>query len=414
MTSRGSVPLHIEVRHERALSSRIAQTIGELVRDGAPGVATAALRDLGAVDDDEAYVGQVLPGRDPIASWANDAAEQAERGLRLDGAVRTLSLPSDNLGLAFFPDHGRASAAWHDDTFAIVEFPAGLRSVQVSYDESGAAKACRRAAIRELGGSVPARLLSTLSAETSLDWYCYTGEDTVGQHGSWRVDSTVPYVGPRSIKIETAGRPGMVHLKPWQWLGQRLDKPLEDRWMGTRLATYVAKLGSLVDQHPEVGEARDGSLIGPIVWVHGTSSCGLVHLRQLIPLVPPGHPVFRFEHDTFQDINDNGAELGELLHRKLAPASRGVVLLAHSRGGLVARVAAALLASDRPKLEITLVTLGTPHQGTPLVNAGHRVLKAMVAMTSFGLGATPIPDPASMLLKYLAVAYGAPRWLTSV
>jgi hypothetical protein len=106
--------------------------------------------------------------------------------------------------------------------------------------------------------------------------------------------------------------------------------------------------------------------------------------------------VHRFEHDTFQDINTNGHQLAELLDERLMPGAE-LLLVGHSRGGLVSRVAANELTSARDDLRVTVLTLGTPHLGTPIV--GDRALRALVSFTKFGLKA--VPDPASMLLKYL-------------
>ena len=89
---------------------------------------------------------------------------------------------------------------------------------------------------------------------------------------------------------------------------------------------------------------------------------------------------WRFEHDTFLGIARNVRDLVAAVRRQCvadAPAgpSRHVVLVAHSRGGNVARFALPLLRKHFGKLGWTFaaVTLGSPHLGTHVFErVGHR------------------------------------------
>jgi pimeloyl-ACP methyl ester carboxylesterase len=74
----------------------------------------------------------------------------------------------------------------------------------------------------------------------------------------------------------------------------------------------------------------------------------------------------RFEHDTFISIDANANELSQLLEERSGDVER-ITLLAHSRGGLVSRAAADLLA-DPIAARTSVHTFGTPHTGTALAD----------------------------------------------
>jgi pimeloyl-ACP methyl ester carboxylesterase len=129
-----------------------------------------------------------------------------------------------------------------------------------------------------------------------------------------------------------------------------------------------------------------------VVFVHGTFSCCI---PSLVAAGPFRSPTYRFEHDTFRPITDNADELVQAVNRLLQPAP--LYLVAHSRGGLVARLAARRLSQDCP---VRVLTYGTPHLGTPLANAGTRAWSALLAMGRSAAGAFAW-DPASLAGKVL-------------
>jgi pimeloyl-ACP methyl ester carboxylesterase len=128
-----------------------------------------------------------------------------------------------------------------------------------------------------------------------------------------------------------------------------------------------------------------------MVFVHGTLSCALQSLKDLFPTTPHDELVFRFEHDTFARIGENGRELATLIRDKL-PVKR-LVLVAHSRGGLVARIAAALLQREHFGGEVRLLTFGTPHAGTPLVRVSSGLLNLLLKLGSPIVGGVPLMTP---------------------
>lgn len=75
-------------------------------------------------------------------------------------------------------------------------------------------------------------------------------------------------------------------------------------------------------------------------------------------------------HDSLASIENNGLDLAFLLDKVLGGTHAHILFVAHSRGGLVAREACAQIARGafaRLQHSVTkVITLGTPHQGTPL------------------------------------------------
>ena len=119
-----------------------------------------------------------------------------------------------------------------------------------------------------------------------------------------------------------------------------------------------------------------------IVFVHGGLSCCFDAFADLFPRIeaslvelgdaPPLVSLLRFEHDTYQGIRVNAERLCDLVTQKLAQQGAGaaqpeLLFIAHSRGGLVARLASDLLIErghwGRDRLEV--FTYGSPHRGTP-------------------------------------------------
>jgi hypothetical protein len=134
-----------------------------------------------------------------------------------------------------------------------------------------------------------------------------------------------------------------------------------------------------------------------LVWVHGTIACCLPSLSQLGKL-----PVktFRFEHDTFRSIRENAEDLLKAIH-DYARHATSLVLVGHSRGGLVARYAAEHWARRLPGRPPAVLTFGTPHAGTPLATAGIRVFDAAVGGGQAAIDAIPTWDPISLATKLL-------------
>lgn len=100
-------------------------------------------------------------------------------------------------------------------------------------------------------------------------------------------------------------------------------------------------------------------------------SPGAPATRGLTPVLAaafPTIPIYGYSYPTYYNIATNGAALAAQLQTLAATpgAPSRVILVAHSMGGMVARSAAALV----PNLTLGVITLGTPHEGTPIVKGG--------------------------------------------
>lgn len=134
------------------------------------------------------------------------------------------------------------------------------------------------------------------------------------------------------------------------------------------------------------------------------------------------YPTYRYEHDTFVGLAENARELDELITHCFPVedgVGRRIVLIAHSRGGLVARWARHRLTRSSMVRVVDIVTLGTPHHGTPIVSDGlERIARLMgVVETARALlrmdtlvdaSGVAIEDPISLAGAYLYQAAGLP------
>lgn len=355
--------------------------------------------------------GQTVPGIDPLSDWADAAAATANELGTLDGRVEAVELPWGVGGALYLDARGApACLAWHDDAFAVVDVPDGLDQVLVTYEESARSREVRETA----EGLLAAPDGAPRRSETWLEWFGFFGDNTVSDHGSDALPDLPP--GTAEVEIETVGLRGRLAVRAWRWVGAPLERPVADPMWQSRLHRDIETYSEAADVVPDVRavptvDAVDtGTALVPfpglrmLVWVHGTVSTALEATDVLRHDVSV--PFFRYEHDTFLEIDENAYDLARLLADRLRHRGR-VDLVGHSRGGLVARVAADLLRHGslehgvpcRDDLRVRVLTLGTPHAGTPVVNAGSRALTALAGAARFG--AAPLPDPASMLLKYL-------------
>jgi pimeloyl-ACP methyl ester carboxylesterase len=191
-----------------------------------------------------------------------------------------------------------------------------------------------------------------------------------------------------------------------QTAGSLLTRPIRearDPMMWRRLRASEARYSAIARNYPDIGEVtlRHGKLrlVGAagkepvLIFIHGTMGCALPALAQLS--LPPYRDIktFRFEHDTFRNLTDNAEDLVAAV-KAYAPDATQIFLAAHSRGGLVARYAAATLGSD-----VEVLTFGTPHLGTPIAIAGTRAFNLLVAAGRTGVGAVPNWDPVTLASK---------------
>lgn len=128
-----------------------------------------------------------------------------------------------------------------------------------------------------------------------------------------------------------------------------------------------------IRQGPQLTEALSGDWLTEqhidrplIVFVHGFTANGDYFRRMAKFLAGSGFSAAVFDYDSYVGIDTAGTQLAELLQPYIgAIRDRGLVLIAHSMGGLVARYF--LQNAAGPELSPLirgLCTLGTPHGGT--------------------------------------------------
>jgi len=84
-----------------------------------------------------------------------------------------------------------------------------------------------------------------------------------------------------------------------------------------------------------------------------------------------GHHVFEPQVDSIGTVEDRGSELAAKIldwQQKMSLTTQPVHIIAHSMGGLDARYAISKVKGFAPHVA-TLVTIGTPHRGSPVADA---------------------------------------------
>jgi pimeloyl-ACP methyl ester carboxylesterase len=97
---------------------------------------------------------------------------------------------------------------------------------------------------------------------------------------------------------------------------------------------------------------------------------GQVYFRDLLPQLAKDFPnaaIYVYDYESFRDYDETGRSLATLLtHEQRQHNFSRVVLIGHSMGGLVARVAGQILASGSYVPLKGILALASPNLGTPL------------------------------------------------
>lgn len=203
---------------------------------------------------------------------------------------------------------------------------------------------------------------------TMLLWRCYLGSNTKVIDGlSELSDGRSARIRVRALRATGLFAARIVYASHKIVGRSATDFTAGRRLRRTELAfEYEAKNCPSVVTTPARATVDGRFVVGgvrhAVVAVHGTMACALplaAELRQLVRNYPA---VLRFEHDTWLPISDNAKQLTEAVTRLELDQ---VTLVAHSRGGLVARECAARLRKST-QLDVRVITLGTPFEGTPM------------------------------------------------
>jgi pimeloyl-ACP methyl ester carboxylesterase len=336
-----------------------------------------------------------LPGVDGIEYWGRPAAAPVsnEVGGEIppdvsEADLEYLELPDASgkpTPTLRYSEGSDEAFAFHERE-AVVANVTGLKEIEITQDERHTSPLADR-------GQISRR----------LEFRHYAGR--IITEGEAEFDA-----GSNTIRVEVPdgpeGEPLGLAARFLQTAGKLLSRPLKessDPLMWRRLQKSEARYSASARNFPDIGEVtlRHGQLriVQPadqqrvLIFIHGTMSCALPAMAQLD--LPP-HPTirtFRFEHDTFRPLSDNAEALVEAIKAYAAKATK-IFLVAHSRGGLVARHAAAKI--DK---EVQVYTFGTPHLGTPIATAGVRSMNILLAGGRAGIRGLPLWEPVSLAAK---------------
>ena len=323
-----------------------------------------------------------LPGIDGIEDWGEKALDligPPKRGHGLEyGRIGETEDRREIRGLSWVSIDDRTIAFHFPET--IIADVAGLREIDILGEASVVAPS-----------GPPRRLF--------LEWRAYLGTSTLVAEGEAEFEEVAAPAGRlQRARIWLENKVGFLIGRIVHIMGKPPRLVAHDPCFHGRLQHYENRYPEIAKAYPDLriwarmpalhrAPAR-GSMI---VFVHGTFSCALPNLALLHPL---GVPTFRFEHDTLEPIAENAEKLVEAVTTLLQPDP--LHLVAHSRGGLVARLAARDLSQRR---RVVVRTYGTPHLGTPLANAGDRAWRALLSMGRTAAAGIFSWDPASLVVK---------------
>jgi pimeloyl-ACP methyl ester carboxylesterase len=136
-----------------------------------------------------------------------------------------------------------------------------------------------------------------------------------------------------------------------------------------------------------------GLCMNDLQWLHGPSQDGHDHGAMLAEA--HGFEPIYLHYNTGRHIHENGFDFAALLEKKLkdwpVPVTQ-LVIIGHSMGGLITRSACHQAMQSKQawvKVLSKLVTLGSPHAGSPLERAGRGV--------DYVLGISPYSAPFARL-----------------
>ncbi len=322
-----------------------------------------------------------VSAHDAIELWADRAVREsvefdwASQG-KLEQLEEAVALYSSIPETA---DDRPDTLAWHDHTTVIIPVAADARQLMLEYTSSFRDEN-RLDRLRYRYGSSEHRLETIFEARGY-----YGAQSAVIDH--WRDMRRTGHGYVASIR----GSAGYIVGR----ILRRLTKPAPA--LNTD-PTYRRRLTDMCERFPDIARncvdlASISTVREPdnaIVFVHGTVSCSIQSLKDLFP-ANLGVPIYRYEHDTFLPVSDNASELADLIGNHLR--AKRLTIVAHSRGGLVARIAHAKLRRSGYPGEVAVLTFGTPHEGTPLANVGRAFVNLLFKLGSYIAGAIPVVSP---------------------
>jgi hypothetical protein len=330
--------------------------------------------------------------RDAIQHWSKKAAEASqELGWRGPGKIEAIED-----ALAYFNTGAAASStpetiAWHDATSVIIPLT-GLHDIEIEYipsprDENRAARFKHD------------YCTDCHKIETVLDWRGYFGTQSAVVDGwsEFRREAGA-YV------LRLRARAGFLVGSVLRRITRKQPSFENDPTAPGRLIEMSERYPAIVESYPDLSSMASVTTGRAVVFVHGTVSCGIQGLKDMPNL---SVPAYRYEHDTFRPVQENAAELAGLIQTRIE--AKNLLLVAHSRGGIVARLAMAELSRRGYNGDVELFTFGTPHAGTPLVNIGSKLLNVLFKLGEEIVNGVPVVSVLSKGYSFLMDAPSLPE-----
>lgn len=337
------------------------------------------------------------PWTDPIPAWAPMLGDFNEAGL----SFRTSEVPGAQLAITW---EANGIEAWHHPTLVVVPVPDDAEQLRIKYDWDRASPWPNFAwnwpdPYRELPPTLDGRLYmgseSTVLESDILPW---------SQEGPQQMleDKMPGFSWLLGVKRRTGVFIGRLVRR---FLRHQPEVRADPGFMA-RLTDEEARDKDTAEACPRIESPTSLRSTNPVVIVvHGTFSCAMA-TAALVRAVCPQLSILRFEHDTFLPIMDNVRTLAGHLRRLSGNEGRTLLLLAHSRGGLVACQAVATVLGQTGNIKAEIWTAGTPHHGTPLAGVGGIPARMMGALyricartTDRALRATFVEGAASYLVS---------------
>jgi hypothetical protein len=211
-------------------------------------------------------------------------------------------------GLAYYPPADEPAKplssvpdtlVWHDRTLVVIPIAPDVEEIAIEYapDLRDENRVARMQQIAFQGHKL----------ETVFEWRGYFGQQSAVIDG-WNAMRGHGKNFLTKMRTKAGFLVGFVL--------RRLSRPQK---VLDRDPTYASRLNSMIARYPDVAKDIPDLTAIPVmhsdsalVFVHGTVSCGIQNLKDLYP----AHiriPTFRFEHDTFRPLQENGVELAELI-----------------------------------------------------------------------------------------------------
>ena len=347
--------------------------------------------------------------RSAIELWGSAAAEQSREfewlgGGKvefLDGAL-ALFAPTRDGALPARPRGPQPTAvAWHDRTTVIIPVDDDS-TIEVRYEPELKDEMTLGRMTYEFG--TPRHELSTV-----FDWRGYFGNESAIVDG-W----TLMRRSGKGFVASFRGTTGFVVGNVLRRLSEEQPAFNADPTMLHRLDAMETKYPYLAAMIPRLRLRPPLAMPTATVFVHGTMSCALASLKDLYPGAADqcAEPTFRYEHDTFRPIHENGTDLAEKVSDVLQV--QRLTLVAHSRGGLVARYARRHLRKLGFAGETHILTVGTPHTGTPVVRLAGRALNMFLKLGEEVINALPVTSPLMKAYGYLWDVPGLPQGIAAM